>query len=195
VPGKLIYRRNWFFGWFIILVLVSVNLVRAQIADFTDENLTFIIKSGTVEMTGSYFFANRTGQSVQMPVIYPFCVNEQQAFPDSVSVHLTNGRQLNFQRRADNLLFSVPLGEEGQTEVIVYFRQPVSRSQFEYILTSTRSWSKPLESADFLIQVPLTQALTNLSFPYERIDTIGNFQVYHLHFEDFYPDRNLIFRW
>jgi len=195
VQKGLNYRKNWFPWRLIVLISIGVNLLKAQLADFTAEKLTFTIRSNAVEMSGNYFFTNRTGQSVQMPVVYPFCVNDQQAFPDSVSVHLADGSPLTFRRRDNNLLFSVPLAEKGGTEIIIYFRQPVNQSRFEYILTSTRSWSKPLESADFLIQVPLTLNLTNLSFPYERIDTTGNFQVYHLHFEDFYPDRNLIFRW
>jgi len=195
MPEELPYRRNWFPWRFTVLISIGVNLLKAQLADFTAEKLTFTVSAKTVELTGSYFFTNRTGQSVKMPVVYPFCVNDQQAFPDSVAVHLADGSPLTFRRRDDNLLFSVPLAEKGRTEVIIFFRQPVSQSQFEYILTSTHSWSKSLESADFLIQVPLTQNLTNLSFPYERIDTTGNFQVFHLHFEDFYPDRNLVFRW
>jgi len=189
------YRKNWFPWRLIVLISIGVNLLKAQLADFSAEKLTFTVNSKTVELTGSYCFTNRTDQSVQMPVIYPICINDQQAFPDSVVVNLADGSPLTFRRRDDNLLFSVPLAEKGQTEIIIYFRQAVGQSQFEYILTSTRSWSKPLESADFLIQVPLTLNLTNLSFPYERIDTTGNFQVYHLHFKDFYPDRNLTFEW
>ncbi len=176
-------------------LLVFIVGVNAQIADFSAEKLSFTVNSKSVEMTGSYFFSNRAGKVVILPIVYPFCVNSRQAFPDSVSVRMADGRPLNFQCRDENVLFSVPLNEKGRTEVIIYFRQSVKRPQFEYILTSTRTWKKPLESADFAIQVPLFQVLTNLSYPYERIDTTGNIQVYRLHFENFYPEKNLIFSW
>lgn len=175
--------------------LVFVVGLNAQIADFSAEKLSFTVNSKCVEMTGSYFFSNRTGKAINLPMVYPFRVNDRQAFPDLIHVRLANGRSLNFQRRDESIFFAVPLKNPERTEIVIYFRQPVSQPQFEYILTSTRSWQKPLESADFAIQVPLSQALTKLSFPYERIDTTGNFQTYHLHFETFYPEKNLIFSW
>jgi hypothetical protein len=153
-------------------VLFLLGGLQAQMADFSAEYLTFTVNTNYVEMTGSYFFSNRTGKAISLPIVYPFRVNDRQTFPDSIHVGLPD-----------------------RTEIVIYFRQPVSQPQFEYILTSTRSWQKPLESADFAIQVPLSQALTKLSFPYERIDTTGDIQVYRLHFENFYPEKNLIFSW
>jgi len=176
-------------------ILVLTVALNAQIADFSGERLTFTIHPKFVEMSGKYYFSNRTGQVVNLPIVYPFCINSQQAFPDSIAVGLEDSNSLPFEIRNESLYFSVPLKNKELTAILIYFRQPVSRPQFEYILTSTRSWQKPLEFADFTIQVPLAHRLTNLSFPYEKIDTVGNFQVYHLYFENFYPDKNLIFSW
>jgi len=176
-------------------LFIFCGSLQAQIADFSAERLTFTIQPDYVEMTGSYYFTNRTRQMVKLPIIYPFCVNSRQAFPDTIHVNVADGKSLNFQRRDENIYFSVPLKHPERTEIVIYFRQPVSQSQFEYILTSTRSWQKPLESADFTIRMPLSQNLSGLSFPYERVDTTGNFQIYHLHFENFYPEKNLIFSW
>ncbi|MFH1213278.1 MAG: hypothetical protein V1681_04265, partial [Candidatus Neomarinimicrobiota bacterium] len=67
-------------------ILLFAVALHAQIADFSAEKLTFTVNAKYVEMTGSYFFSNRTGQTVRLPIIYPFCVNALQAFPDSVSV-------------------------------------------------------------------------------------------------------------
>lgn len=176
-------------------VLFLLGGLQAQMADFSAEYLTFTVNTNYVEMTGSYFFSNRTGKAISLPIVYPFRVNDRQTFPDSIHVGLADGKSLNFQRRDESIFFTVPLKNPDRTEIVIYFRQPVSQPQFEYILTSTRSWQKPLESADFAIQVPLSQALTKLSFPYERIDTTGDIQVYRLHFENFYPEKNLIFSW
>jgi hypothetical protein len=71
----------------------------------------------------------------------------------------------------------------------------VKKNRFEYILTSTRNWQRPLDSAEFLIQMPESCDLTELSFPYEWIDTTAGFKIYCLRFEDFYPDKNLNFTW
>ncbi|HPC36803.1 MAG TPA: hypothetical protein P5268_05135 [Candidatus Marinimicrobia bacterium] len=176
-------------------ILVLTVALNAQIADFSGERLTFTIHPKFVEMSGKYYFSNRTGQVVNLPIVYPFCINSQQAFPDSIAVGLEDSNSLPFEIRNESLYFSVPLKNKELTAILIYFRQPVTRPQFEYILTSTRSWQKPLEFADFTIQVPFAYRLTNLSFPYEKIDTVGNFQVYHLYFENFYPDKNLIFSW
>ena len=176
-------------------ILFLLGGLQAQVADFSAENLIFTIHPKYVEMRGSYFFSNRTGKAISLPIVYPFLVNDRQAFPDSIHVSLADGKSLNFQRRDESIFFAVPLKNPKRTEIVIYFRQPVSQPQFEYILTSTRSWQKPLESADFSIQTSPSQTLTSLSFPYERIDSIGNFQVYRLHFENFYPEKNLIFSW
>jgi len=189
ITGKSTLPKIW---GYLLVFIVGLN---AQIADFSAEKLTFTVNAKYVEMAGSYFFSNRTGKVARLPIVYPFCVNDRQAFPDSIAVCLANGQPLPFQRKNDNVLFPVPLDEKGRTEVVIYFRQIISQPQFEYILTSTRSWQKPLESADFTIRMPLSQNLTGLTFPYERVDTTGNFQVYHLHFENFYPEKNLIFSW
>ncbi len=191
--------RNLTSKWFSVKVwgcFLTLSLgVNAQIADFSAEKLTFTVNPKSVEMTGSYFFSNRAGKVVKLPIVYPFVVNDRQAFPDSIHVSLADGKSLNFQRRDESIFFAVPLKNPERTEIVIYFRQPVSQPQFEYILTSTRSWPKPLESADFAVRLPLSQNLTSLSCPYERVDTTGNFQVYRLHFENFYPEKNLIFSW
>ncbi len=179
----------------VLIYWVSITALNAQIADFSSEKLTFTIHPQFVEMSGSYFFTNRAGQVVSLPIVYPFCVNAQQAFPDSIKITTADGRLLNFQRRGDYVSFAVPLAEKGRTEVVIYFRQPVNRPQFEYILTSTRSWRKPLDSADFSVIVPQSCSLTDLSLPFVQIDTTVDFCTYRLHFEEFYPDKNLKFSW
>lgn len=179
----------------VLIYWVSMTALNAQIADFSSEKLTFTIHPQFVEMSGSYFFTNRTGKPVLLPIIYPFSINTRQFFPDSIVIRLADGRPLKFKRGEDNIAFALPLAASGKTELVVYFRQPVSEPQFEYILTSTKSWRKPLKSADFSVIVPQSCSLTDLSLPFEKIDTTAGFYNYRLHFEEFYPDKNFKFSW
>ncbi|HPI28878.1 MAG TPA: hypothetical protein PLS75_10405 [Candidatus Marinimicrobia bacterium] len=195
MKGLQVLKNKMVLASYLGNILVFTGTLYAQIADFSAEQLTFTIHPQFIEMTGIYYFTNRTGQEIKLPIIYPFQVNSHQAFPDSIAVSLGNGSPLHFEIRKESIYFSVPLLNKEQNALEIYFRQPITRPQFEYILTSTSSWQKPLEFADFMIRVPLTYRLANLSFPYEKIDTTDDFQVYHLHFENFYPEQNLIFSW
>jgi len=103
--GKVDSMKTW--GNLLTLCIV----VNAQVAEFSAENLTFTVNPNFVEMTGSYFFSNRTGKEINIPIVYPLCVNDRQVFPESVSVCLANGQSLPFHGKENKVLFSMPLRE------------------------------------------------------------------------------------
>lgn len=182
-------------GFVCVLEFINCTAGYPQTIRFSSEKLEFLIGDNSVALTGKYSFQNLHDRPVAQPLIYPFVITEDLPFPDSVDVRLENGRPEHFSKGKEFISFIVEIPPKSESTIEVYYRQPVKKNRFEYILTTTRNWQKPLDSADFLIRVPEFYDLAELSFPYERIDTTAGFYIYRLHFEDFYPDKNLIFAW
>lgn len=185
------------FGWLFIYALEMLICTAgySQEIHFSSEKLEFVIGDNSVSLTGKYRFKNPLDQSVAQPLIYPFVITEDLPFPDSVDVRQENGQPVHFNKGKDFVSFIVKIPPKGNITIDVYYRQPVKKNRFEYILTTTRNWQQPLDSAEFFIRVPEFYDVAELSFPYGWIDTTAGFKTYCLRFEDFYPDKNLIFAW
>jgi hypothetical protein len=80
-------------------------------------------------------------------------------------------------------------------EVAVNYRQKLAGSSARYILTTTRSWGRPLEEAEFFIELPHDLEIVSLSYSgFEKWSGEGKV-VSHMRKEDFMPDADLVVNW
>ena len=65
----------------------------------------------------------------------------------------------------------------------------------EYILTTTKKWGRPLEFIEFIIKIPESYQLINLSFPYLYRKNENQNNFYYIKKENFMPEQNLMVEW
>jgi len=66
---------------------------------------------------------------------------------------------------------------------------------FEYILTTTKEWNKPLAEAEYAIKIPKKFKLAFNSLGYDDKILNKGFTVYELKKNNFMPDKNFKIRW
>lgn len=168
--------------------------------DFIYEKITLEIKPAELRVTGLYRFQNRFPFDITLPMLYPFPVDEYQDFPHtidakSITVHGERTLNLGFRRLANAIRLDLPMRRKSSAEMKVTYSQRLTGSRARYILTTTKAWGKPIESADYEIILPAELRLDFISLPFDRTDTIAGKRYYYSHKGDFMPDRDLIVEW
>ena len=168
--------------------------------DFLYEKIILEIEPRELTVTGLYRFQNRFPFEVTLPMLYPFPVDEYQDFPHEISTKsiTAEGEQpLEFAwRRNDNAIrLNVSAEGKSSTEMRVTYSQRLKGKQARYILTNTKAWGKPLESADYELILSENLKINSISFPFDRAQNVAGKRYYFLHKEHFMPDVDLIIRW
>ncbi len=166
---------------------------------FFAERITMSIHGEHVRVEGRYFFRNEGEQVIKSPILYPFPVDSSMLFPDSIHVSIVRSggtlEKLAYREMKKGVTFGMEFPPGQSTEVVVAYRQLVKRRTARYILTSTRSWGKPLEEAEFFIEVPHDCEITSLSYddfePWKGEDR----NVYHMKKTNFMPDTDISISW
>lgn len=184
---------KWVLGLGLILPLISV----AQPVTFDQERVTISIEQNRVNVLGLYYLENRSNDPAGQIIHYPFASEAGQQFPHAISViDLDTQLPLPYNRTANAVVFPVTIAGAKKFAFQVEFTQTVSRPEFTYILTTTRSWHRPLEQAEFIITLAPELQLTSVNLPYDYNQTLtGDRQRYFITRKNFMPDENLVITW
>ena len=175
----------------------SKNIAEHQSGiSFEREKISIHITYGRVSVSGNYFLHNHDEGKRIMPLSYPFPVNKDTEFPDSISVSFAGDYlPIPFEKDEEHgvVFFAVPV--RGLTEFVVYYSQKIHRPTARYILTTTHAWKEPLKSAEFTIKTP--QNFDKLDFNYKPDLTISEHDCifYLIKRTDFLPEKDLEITW
>lgn len=180
---------------YIVLLLLFTTL-SAQNIQFQGEQIKIKIGDDQVQVTGTYYFYNPSYYPVSRTLYYPFVVDTRLEYPDSIHVSLSSvDHSLAYRSESDGIFLSIPFLPEQLITLTVFYSQKTLANQFEYILTTTREWHRPLQFANYIIQIPKDSEVTYLSLDYQEIKYQGNYQIYHIRRSDFMPSENLKIIW
>lgn len=179
-----------------MLLVLSTGLLGQNIR-FDSEVIQVTINGDFCLLTGIYkLVPDDTKIHAGITLKYPFPVGEQQPFPDNISVtNLNLGTPIEFKVSRDAIIFNIPVDPADTSSFKVQCRQPVYENSFEYILTTTKTWGKPLTSARFRISLPDTLALESISLGYDSVQVVKNVKTYYLDKYNFMPQENLNITW
>lgn len=183
-----------FFCCFIGIVFIQTGF--SQLPQFESEKITITILGDLCEVEGLYFFKNNFSVPIKTKLYYPFALDSSMLYPDLIKVYEgKDNRNISFINTKGGMFFPIEI-PPGQTQLYkVHFTQRTTNNCFEYILTTTRSWSKPLENAKFIIKLPLKFEIKFLSYEYNEKIFVYNYIVYIIDKENFMPQENLIVEW
>jgi hypothetical protein len=174
------------------LLLCSVILLcvcqQAPPIDFFKEDVTIKILDETVEVTGVYFFENMTQIRKRIKFYYPFPVDSNHYFPDTIAIAYP------FEKDTAGIFFSLSLRPNSIDSFKITYEQQIEKSFFKYITTTTRVWKRPIKEANFTIIAPETLAVhTNYALSERRV--IDGYRHYIIQIKKFFPEEDLIITW
>ncbi len=189
----------------VVLLLLSILCIYSTTRGillgihFAREKVYLSIFEDHILVRGHYFFINERGKPTKAKIVYPFPIDSTMFFPDSIRVSQVGegGTEvlIPYRIREKSIDFGIELPPGSSREIVTRYRQEVRGSVARYILTSTRSWGRALEEAEFFIDVPDHLEIESLSYDAFSLWRSDGKQVYYMRRENFLPDVDLIVSW
>lgn len=178
--------------YFLLLLLGSSSF--GQRADFFKEDLTFRLDGVFLSVEGYYWFANHSDRSVNCDIFYPLPDYAGAQF-DSIQVYnISAGNQKIFKKEGSSgISFLLHLASLDTGLIQIKYRQKLTADSAVYILTSTKSWGKPITRAEFKLITPGSLMMIKFSYPPDKSYVLENLRIYYWQKENFMPDQELIF--
>lgn len=152
---------------------------------FYEEYIDFSLDSSSFCVNGIYSFVNVTDKEIHQQIMFPFA--GKMAEIDSIRIlNLNTGQALRFNRLESAVVFNLHLSAKDSVDVIVFYRQKRSTKN-TYILSSTQSWGKPLETAVYALTVGSDIEIKSFSYEPDTVKVINNQKVYLWKKNDFMP--------
>jgi hypothetical protein len=181
------------FSYFIIDHLIKVS--RLKKIEFTSEDVSIYINSDYVKVEGKYYFKNVDKSDRQIDIEYPFYIGEGVGSPSNISIYIDGNLSYHFVNAKDKIKFKVELPAGGEREVLVTFNQPSINGYYTYILTTTKKWGRPLESARFSIYTDGNVKDISSSYTFSQQSDDDGTKFYVLTEENFMPEKDLMIHW
>jgi len=172
----------------ILLVSLSPCLLVSQNLQFYREDIVFTLHENHMETDAVYHFVNVGEKEIKTPLFYPFPENTMELI-DFIEVKNDRTREAIPHRPGKSgIFFNIEVKAYGQASYRVFYRQKLVEKKFTYILTSTEAWNRPLEFANFKLQVPLEAKVDSMSYQPDTNFTSKDLQYFFWKKEDFMPD-------
>jgi len=168
--------------------------------EFFKEEISMTVNKSEFAISGTYYFRNNTDGDKPMPIVFPFYIDDSTHYPYEIKVSAIEGndeRPLEFQenRERGSIRFDIPMKPNDTTAWRLEYAQKIDRPQATYILQSTRAWGKPLEEAQYRIDIPDN---INVDYIWADVDSVtdsGNREVLWIHKTEYLPFKDMIIRW
>ena len=156
--------------------------------DFFKEDVIIELIDARVRVTGAYYFRNLTDIGKRVRFYYPFPVDSNHHFPDTIAISHP------FEEDSSGIYFWLSIGPSSIDSFVISYEQQVKEPFFRYITTTTHEWKKPIKEAEFTIIAAETLAV-NASYPFSEVMTIDGYRNYSIPIADFFPEEDLIISW
>lgn len=180
-----------------LFIFAASGLLFGQDICFDRELIEIKVTPGNCKLTGIYFMISDPGnQQSQILLKYPFPVSDSQPFPTNITVtNMASDTPIQYRENPEDIFFAIPIAPGKTSCFQVNCLQPVQENRFEYILTTTLAWHRPLTKADFQITIPKELELVSISLEYDSVKTIESQKIYYITKRNFMPRKNLILKW
>jgi len=168
--------------------------------EFFKEEISMTVNKNEFAISGTYYFRNNTNSDKPMPIVFPFYIDDSTLYPYDIKVSVIEGndeRPLDFQenRERGSIRFAIPMNPDEVTTWRLEYAQKIDRPQATYILQSTKAWGKPLEEAQYRIDIPDN---INVDYIWADVDSVtesGSREVLWIHKIEYMPFKDMIIRW
>ena len=157
---------------------------------FAREEVELNVRPGTLEVTGTYHLMCESETPIAGVILYPFPIDSAHSFPDTVAIR---GRR--FARSDTAVTFTMRFRPGREDSFTAWYRQPLSRNSARYIVTSTRKWNRPIDTARFTITVPANLPGAKLNYRADSTTRTDSTLTWHFTRRRFWPSVDVIVTW
>jgi len=157
---------------------------------FYGEKVNITLDYNEITVEGLYYFRN-TNKACQVMILYPFPIALSYSYPYFIHVEEKKYKQSN-----KGIYWTMSFKEYNEQQTVrVVYKQKISNCKAEYIVTTTKKWGKPLDFAEFYIDIP--EYFDNFVSSYQLKECVSNKKrrFYSYKKQLFWPDNNFIFTW
>lgn len=167
---------------------------------FDSERIRLHIVRDSLEVRGTYYLLCVRPTNQDLALFYPFPSDSMLGGSRMVSLEVRPNAGEFAPARWDlipggrGVRWWMPPCAADTLIVESVYRQKLLGDYARYIVTTTRSWERPLRRARFEIHLPDSVTPTEFSFPFEKRTGHGAIW-YAFEAEDFFPDRDIVVKW
>ena len=176
---------------FFVLLICSLGLFNSysqNLISFFEEHIDFALDKQYFTINGIYSFCNHSDREINQSILFPFA--DEVSEIDSIRiVNLKSSSNVAFTKSGKYISFNLSIMPKDTVELNIYYRQKTTISN-KYIITSTKSWGKPLEKAFYSLTV--SQGVKIKSFSYQPDLFKKKKRTYFWKKENFMPENDFI---
>ncbi len=190
---------NWLKSRFSKIIIIAAFLLilpwhsNSQGMTFVRENISMRLSENYFYVTGQYTISGdgTNGKSL----LYPLPVDALYGNVDSIYIYDLNANESisPIKIEKEMVVFKFDFNGENETIIQISYRQRIFSNKAEYIVKTTKYWSKPLVKADFQLVVPNNLQITNFKHEPDMFSKLDHEHIYYWEFYNFMPDKNMEF--
>ena len=172
----------------LLFIPLCINAQRA--VDFIEEYIDFEIDKTYFYINGIYTFRNNSEKETRQTIYFPFA--EEAEAVDSIRItNLNTVRNVPFRKQKSGISFMFSLSPKDTVNLNIFYRQKSGKTN-TYIITSAKSWGKPLEKAVYTLKTPEEIKIESFSFAPDSQKQIDDKRLYLWEKENFTPDLDFV---
>lgn len=164
--------------------------------DFTEENLEFELSDGKWKLDGDYMFSNYSPEDITQNIYFPIPADSSALPAYDVSIKIIKPlkgqkcKLLNINPKG----FWFELTMPAQTIAVckIKYKQKLIGNRAHYILLTANSWGKPLEYANYTLNVPNKLRLKAMPLDNPIVKKGMFHKKYVWEYTNFSPDKDFI---
>ncbi|MGB8317765.1 MAG: hypothetical protein WCE54_06555 [Ignavibacteriaceae bacterium] len=181
-------------GVIIIAFSLSFNLF-GQNLSFFSEKIEMTIYDSCFTIYGKYYFLSKSNKEFTTTFYYPFVVNNNYKYPDSIAVWDGNDQSILYSKNKNGVFFAFNTSQKDTAEFTAFYRQKNLINKAVYILTTTQNWNLPLQKAEYVVKLPDSLKVKFISLQPDSIKSDSFCKTYFITKVNFMPLTNLIVEW
>jgi hypothetical protein len=172
----------------IVLSACMASFVQAQgQVSFFEEHIDFTLDSTFFIINGIYSFRNETNRSINEHIVFPFAGKTTGI--DSIRiVNLNTLTKVPFTLGESSVSFEFSLLPNDTVDLNIFYRQQAAAKN-TYIITSTQTWGKPLETAVYSLTTPTDLFIKSLTYTPDSITEDHGKRVFKWEKHQFMPEK------
>ncbi|UCG90903.1 MAG: DUF4424 family protein [candidate division WOR-3 bacterium] len=185
---KIFVHRLMLFQLLFLILCITCQKEKGPPIDFFKEDITIEIEEGRLRVTGIYFFKNLTSNRIRVNFYYPFPVDVNHHYPDTIAM------SRSYEENSSGINFTMLFNPKDIASFHIMYEQRISKNQCTYITTTTRKWERPIKEAHFTIIIPDTLSAI-ISYPLSHSAKINNKHHHYITIQSFFPKEDLMIEW
>jgi hypothetical protein len=207
VSGTLQTVRNFCHRWSGVLgacALVALTICflggRFTTVRFDQERIDVEVEPGRIHVHGLYHYRNASRLPALLTLSTPFPVDADHPAPEAFALAEAGEdgravRELSLRGPREEPRVRMLFGPRGGKWILLDYWQPARVAEGRYILTTTRTWGRPIAQASFRLLLPPGYSLNHSNYSLMIVPDSPSFIIYTFSRSNFYPDQDWKFSW